>query len=323
MSIVEAAIDIPFRIVAADSLGSAEGRAARAAGVSASEAHAIAQGGRGTHRRILADKLNGSAFAGNAQTNRGHEREPFLLAWASRNVGRVTANIALLGHVTISWLLATPDGLGAGFGVEVKSHDHTWGDRMDIPAEHYDQMQVGMAVTGYERWLYVWEVMGEDGTPTLDAPRHLWVDRDEKRIAKLIREGEKFMMWREAGAPVADDDLPDEVDEALAIIAAADEAIAPLKKAREAALAIVRAHAESTADEHGSKGAGLRGSYTYTKTPKRVLDEKAWAIAEPAAYAKWIASHVIANDTAATALETYSVEEISTRLNTTRTKDAA
>lgn len=321
--ITEATAVQPFRLVADDSLGSEEGRAARAAGITASEAHAIRVGGRASHRRILDDKLNGSTFRGNAHTERGHEREPFLLAWASRNVAPLTANAALLGHPLIPWLLATPDALGDGFGAEAKSHDHGWGDRDDIPAEHYDQMQTGMAVTGFDRWLYIWEVMGEDGTPTLDAPRSRWVPRDEKRIAQIIREGEKFMQWRADGAPIADADLPDEVDEALAIIAEADDAIAPHKKAREAALKIVRAHAEATADEHGSKGAGLRGSYTYSKTPKQVLDEKAWAIAEPATYAKWIAGQAVVNDVAATALENYGVEEISTRLNTTKTKDAA
>lgn len=323
LEIIERPAVLPYRIVAEDSLGSEEGRAARAAGITASEAHAIRVGGRASHRRILDDKLNGSTFRGNAHTNRGHEREPFLLAWASRNIAPLTANAALLGHQVIPWLLATPDALGDGFGAEAKSHDHKWGDRDDIPAEHYDQMQTGMAVTGFDRWLYIWEVMGEDGTPTLDAPRSRWVPRDEKRIAQLIREGEKFMQWRADGAPIADADLPDEVDEALAIIAEADEAIAPHKKAREAALRIVREHAESIADEHGSKGAGLRGSFTYSKIPKRVLDEAAWAIAEPAAYAKWIAAQAVVDDVAAHALKTYGIEETSTRLNTTKTKDAA
>lgn len=323
LEITERPAVLPYRVVAEDSLGSEGGRAARAAGITASEAHAIRVGGRASHRRILDDKLNGSSFRGNAHTYRGHEREPFLLAWANRNIAPLTANAALLGHQVIPWLLATPDALGDGFGAEAKSHDHKWGDRDNIPAEHYDQMQAGMAVTGFDRWLYIWEVMGEDGTPTLDAPRSRWVPRDEKRIAQLIREGEKFMQWRADGAPVADADLPDEVDEALAIIAEADEAIAPHKKAREAALKIVREHAESTADEHGSKGAGLRGSFTYSKTPKRVLDEAAWAIAEPAAYAKWIAAQAVVDDVAAIALETYGIEETSTRLNTTKTKGAS
>ena len=314
---------LTFRIVAADSLGSEEGLAARADGVTASELHTIAQGGRATHTRVLNDKLNGSSFRGNEHTRRGHEREDFLIDWASETVAPCAGNIALLGHLDMQWLLATPDGLGDGFGVEVKSHDHKWGDRDDIPAEHYDQMQGGMAVTGFDRWLYVWEVMGEDGTPTLDEPHFRWVARDEKRIGRLVSEAERFVAWRAAGAPVSDDDLPAEVDEALAIIAEADEAIAPHKKARDGALAVVRKHAEATADEHGAKGAGLRGSFTYSKTPKAVLDEDAWALAEPDTYAEVVAARKAIADQEAAALALYSRVEISSRLNTSKTKDAA
>ncbi|MDR6142072.1 hypothetical protein QE375_001626 [Microbacterium foliorum] len=315
-------LTLAYRVVADDSLGTEKGLSARAGGVTASELHAIAQGGRSTQRRILNDKLNGATFKGNAHTRRGHEREDFLIDWASETVAPCAGNIALLGHGTILWLLATPDGLGDGFGVEVKSHDHKW-DRDDIPAEHYDQMQGGMAVTGFDRWLYVWEVMGEDGTPTLDEPHFLWVPRDEKRIARLTSEAEKFIAWRDAGAPASDDDLPDEVDEALAVIAEADDIIAPHKKAREAALKVVRAHAEATADEHGSKGAGTRGSYTYSVTTKPVLDEDAWALAEPDTYAEWLAARdaIVAQEAAAFAL--YQRDEISSRLNTSKTKDAA
>lgn len=321
-------IDRPLHMVAEDSLGSEEGLAARAAGVTASEIHAIAAGGRGTHRRILADKLNGSTFRGNQHTKRGHEREPFLLAWACAHVALCSANASLFGHPDMPHILATPDGLGFdpvrdAFGVECKSHDYGWGDRDDIPADHYDQMQLGMFVTETRWWLYVWEVMGEDGTPTLDAPSYRWVERDDARIAKLVKEAEAFMAWRAAGAPLADDDLPDDVDDALAVIAAADEAIAPHKKARDAALKIVRAHAEATADEHGSKGAGLRGSFTYSKTTRTVLDEDAWAEAEPQTHGVWLSmqERVEATETAAAAL--YHRDETSSRLNTTATKDAA
>lgn len=321
-------IDRPLQMVAADSLGSEEGLAARAAGVTASELHAIAVGGRGTWRRIRDGKLNGATFHGNQHTKRGHEREPYLLAWACSHVAFLEPNRALFAHPDNPLIMATPDGLGieergGEFGVEVKSHEHTWGDRYDIPAEHYDQMQVGMAVTGIDRWLYVWEVMGEDGTPTLETPRFRWVERDEKRIAKLLKEAEAFLAWRAAGAPVADDDLPEDVDDALAIIAAADEAIAPHKKARDAALKIVRAHAEATADEYGSKGAGLRGSFTYSKTTAPVLDEDAWIEAEPHTHEAWLSMQKRVDAARAAAAALYHRDEISTRLNTEKTKDAA
>lgn len=317
----------PLHAIAEDSLGSEEGLAARAAGVTASEIHAIAAGGRGTHRRILADKLNGSTFRGNAHTRRGHEREPFLLAWVAENVADCVENRALYAHPENPLILATPDGLGADggepFGVEAKSHDHSWGHRDDIPADHYDQMQFGMYVLGFDRWLYVWEVMGDDGTPTLDAPRYRWVARDEKRIAKLVAEAEAFLAWRAAGAPDADADLPDEIDDALATIIEARAAMAEHKKAEADALAVVRRHAERTAGEHGVKGAGHRASFTYTRSTTTLLDEDAWVAAEPATYGEWVEARERLAATEEAAVELYHREKPSTRLLVTETKDPA
>ncbi|MFT4156514.1 MAG: YqaJ viral recombinase family protein [Microbacterium sp.] len=277
-----------MNIVAEDSLGSVEGRAARDAGVTASEIHAIAHGGRKTHTRILQDKLNGRVFTGNDNTRRGHEREAFLVDWASLHVAPCAPNIALIGHPDASWVLATPDALGydsthGAFGVEVKSHGHSWGDRDDIPAEHYDQMQFGMAVTEYDWWLYVWEVMGEDGTPTLEDPRYVWVPRDQPRIDRLIAEAKKFMQWRDAGAPTTDD-LPADIDEALAENARGKALKAAGAAIEAASDKVIRAYALAEADERGAKGAGTRAAYALTKIP--VLDEAAWADAEPETYAE-------------------------------------
>lgn len=307
-------------VVAEDSLGSDEGLAARAAGVTASEIHAIAHGGHGTRRRILADKLNGSTFRGNRHTRRGHEREPFLIDWVHTNVAICFENRALLGNRDHPVILATPDGLGVdgvrgSFGVEAKSHDHTW-TRTDIPAEHYDQVQFGMAVTGYGWWLYVWEVMGEDGTPTLADPRYVWVERDEKRITRLIGEAEKFQAWRDAGAPDTDD-LPADIDDALATWADARARKNAAAAEEAAADKVIRAYAEDAADKHGARGAGTRAHFTLAKSTR--LDEAEWAHHEPESYAEYLdlKARVKAAETAAAAL--YHRE--ATRLTITPTKD--
>lgn len=316
-------VDRPLNIVAEDSLGSEEGRAARDAGVTASEAHKIAHAGRGAQLRILDDKLNGSSFKGNQHTRRGHEREDFLIDWASEHVAMCAANIALIGHPVLRWLLATPDGLGwdlehGPFGVEVKSHDHNWGDRDDIPAEHYDQMQIGMAVTETKWWLYVWEVMGEDGTPTLDDPKFVWVPRDDARIDRLVSELQKFMDWRDAGAPEFDD-LPADIDDALAENVRGKALKAAGAAIEAASDRIIRAYALAEADDHGAKGSGTRASFALTKLP--MLDEAAWADAEPETYAEVVdmRTRVKAAEKAAAAL--YRREQV--RLTITPTKEKA
>lgn len=294
--------------------------AARAEGVTASEVRAIAQGGRGTWRRILNDKLNGSTFRGNAHTRRGHEREAFLIHWADETVGAVRLNGALLGHPAHALHLATPDALGwnsdmGGFGVEVKSHDRGW-TRTDVPREHADQMQWGMHVTGFDQWLYVWEVMGEDGEPTLADPSHLWVPRDDTRIHQLVAEADRFLAWRAEGAPEFDE-ISDELDDAIAASADAKTrrlaAAAEEKVANDTLLSLINRVDGASGD--GYKAAGTRGQVTYSVTFRDVLDEDAWQRAEPESYDEWRDLSARLEEQAANAAELYSRTSISTRLN--------
>jgi hypothetical protein len=296
--------------------------------VTASEVHAIAAGGRSTWRRILTDKLNGRTFKGNATTQRGHTREPFLLAYLREFVDNtIAANARLYVHPEKPQFGATPDGrghLGAPFGVEVKSHGHEWGDRSDIPAEHYDQMQFGMFVLGFDQWLYGWEVMGEDGEPSLENPHHVWVDRDDARIAFLVGQAQAFLDWWEAGAPEADD-LPAEVDDALAAWADARAR----KKAAEAdessAEKIVRAFIDThpEAKTNGLKRAGRAASFVYSVTEREALDLDALATAEPdtAAALEDLKTRVAEAEKAALTL--YHKPVRSSRLVLTPTKEAA
>lgn len=289
---------------------------ARAEGVTASEIHAIAQGGRSTWQRILEDKLNGAKFKGNAQTRRGHEREAYLLSYADRRIANLRPNQALLGAAHAPLHRATPDALGwtperGGFGAEAKSHDFGW-TRTDIPAEHYDQMQFGMWVTGYRWWLYIWEVMGEDGTPTLDDPQHIWVERDDARIAVLGAEADRFIAWRAAGAPDVDGDLPADVDDALADWRAARERKTEAEAEESAAAARIREYAEKTGNK---KGAGSRANFTFAVTTKPELDLEAWAAAEPDTFAEREDMRERLAELDAAALALYSKPKTTTRLN--------
>jgi hypothetical protein len=265
--------------------------AERAKGVCASEVHRIANGGRSTWRRILEDKLNGSTFKGNRHTRRGHRREPVLLGVLKDTVSRtIEPNDRLFSHPEHSRHMATPDAMGSDdrrFGVEVKSHAAGWA-RTDVPPDHYDQCQWGMWVTESPRWLYAWEVMDEDGLPSLDDPAHVWIDRDEKRIAELAAAAEAFLAWWDAGAP-EDDGLPDELDEALAAWVEARARKQAAEADEKAAEAVVRAHIAGVpgAEDKGLKLAGWRAQVAYTVSTRRVLDEAAWRAAEPDGWREW------------------------------------
>lgn len=275
----------------------------RAGGVTASEAHDIANGGRGTHKRIRAEKLAGAGFRGNAHTSRGNEREPFLLQWANDFVSQCFPSSLIFAHPGNLRHMATPDGFGFGatpaesFGVEVKSHDHTWTSG-EIPEDHYDQMQFGMWVTGFDRWLYLWEVMGEDGRPTLEDPQYRWVARDEARIGRLVSEADRFLAWWDAGAP-DHDNLADELDDALADYAhglrLGREAEALKKPSRVTVAAEVARIAEASGDDV-VKLAGTRAALVWKVDTVDVLDKDAWAEGDPEQYAEWEDARIRAAD---------------------------
>lgn len=277
-------------------------------GVTASEIHAIASGSRKTWRRILDDKLNGSTFKGNAATRRGHEREPYILAEARilPDVVTLAASGALFGNVEHPLHRATPDGLGihaqlGEFGAEVKSHHADW--TFDgIPADHFDQMQWGMHVTGLDWWLYAWEVDGQPGI------QHHWVARDDKRIAQLTAQADAFIEWRAAGAPEIDD-IPDDVDDALADYARGLALEAEGKRLKAAARSAIDefAAAQTSAPGDPLRRNGSRAQLFFEPKPDTLtLDEDAWAAAEPGTYAEWVAARAAAAAQEAAALALYT-----------------
>lgn len=206
---------------------------ARGQGVTASEVHAIASGGRAAWAKILDDKLNGRTFKGNAHTRRGHERESILIEFAATIDESIEPNSALWAHKVEPRFRGTPDGIGDGVVAEVKSHAYGY-ELGPIPPEHRSQMQWQMLITGAKRALYVREVMDEDGQGALSDPDWQWVDRDEEHIAWLVSRALEFLAWWYAECP-ATDDLDEETETALAAWVRAKRDLDPIAKAEAAA----------------------------------------------------------------------------------------
>ena len=301
---------------------------ARSSRVTASEINRVASGGRGTWRQILADKLNGAQFRGNADTQRGRDREPALMAYIASFVEpAIKPNSQLFVHPDHSRIGATPDGIGEVRGTrvlaEVKSHRFGW-DRTDVPPQHFDQIQLQLAVCGADRCLYLWESMGEDGSPTLDDPGHVWVGRDEKRIDYLIRQAEEFLAWWDAGAP-SEDDLPDDLDDALARWAEARARKTAADDDEAAAEERIRAYiaAVPSANTEGLKLAGRAASFVYSVKESQVLDEEAWERAQPESYKNWTFFRGMLEARAKTAEQIFYKTKQSTRLTITPSKEKA
>jgi hypothetical protein len=300
---------------------------ARARGVTATDVHALAQGGASTRDRILKDKQNGAAFGGNQHTARGHRREPIIAEWVERKFGIKPNSWLLAGRWNMPYF-ATPDGFGmvverfggGEAGAEIKSHAHGWeAPATIVPAEHYDQCQWGMFVTEVDRWLYVWEVMEADGFAPVQ-PEWLWIERDEERIATLRAEADSFIAWRENGAQRADLDIPAELDEAISahvkarrrkIVAEHDEKAAEVTVRRLIA-------AEPGVELTGTKHSGADGQLVYSvKTEKQTaIDFAAWKKSAPLSFAAYSQEQQRIADREAEAFELYpmTTEKTSTRL---------
>ena len=299
--------------------------AERSSRVTASEIHEIAVGGRSTWRRLLADKLNGSQFQGNADTRRGHEREPMMLAYIAEFVApEIRPNVQLFVHPDNDRIGATPDGIGeladGRVVAEVKSHPYDW-DRETIPPDHYDQVQMQIAVTDACRGLYLWERMGPDGTPTLDEPRYVWVPRDDLRIDWLMRQAREFLAWWDAGAP--GDDLAPDLDDALARWADARMRKRAAEADEDAAGKIIRSHIAKTpgALTDGLRLTGRAAGFVYTVTEAEELDQQVWSERNPRTYNKWLALRRDVDARAQAATRRYHTVARSTRL-TIREKKA-
>jgi hypothetical protein len=293
-------------VIVAEGAPEEEWHEARDEGVTASEIHDIAAGSRKAWRTILDGKLNGSTFRGNAYTKKGHEAEAAMLEQIRGLDDVATAGLsgALFGNRENPLHRATPDGFGlttvaVEFGIEVKWHTDTW-TRDDIPTEHFDQMQWGMHVTGLTLWAYAWTVDGIDGI------QHIWVSRDAKRIEQLVTQANAFIDWRAAGAPEIDD-IPDDVDDGIATYARGLALETEGKKLKTEG----RELSEAWAAEHAKPGeplrrSGSRASIFYEPQPDvEVLDEDAWATAEPELHAEWLALQTRVTETAAQAEKLY------------------
>lgn len=300
----------------------------RGEGVSASNARRACS--RAAWEGLLDEMLNGSTFRGTAATADGHRYEPFILADLAQQRGTtIVENHRVWAQRAERRFMATPDGIEIDGetrrGVEVKTHQHGWLVPPGvIPVDHYDQMQWGMLVLELDEWVYGWTVLDADGEIPLEACPFRVVDRDEERIAELVAGVTAFLDWIDAGAPV------DHLSETLAPLR---DALVAAKANEEAAVAVAKAARErfeqALRDERpsafvaGWSHAGDDGLTVTVARPARrvVLDEAAWAAAEPEKHAEWKAQRDAVAETETAARELYpSVKHAAAALRITKPK---
>lgn len=120
-------------------------------------------------------------FTGNAATNWGLEREPYLLDWA-----KFPQNKYLFASNENERFMATPDGirLDADGMIELCQVKTTGKPMPKIPAHYYRQIQWEMFVMGAVRCYFVVEVH-EDFVPVSLEPQLEIFERNDEVIASL------------------------------------------------------------------------------------------------------------------------------------------
>jgi putative phage-type endonuclease len=109
----------------------------------------------------------------------GHEREPVIAAWVKENFG-AKPNKFMFQSKEHPQFLATPDGLGDGFVVEIKTAKKSL---EEMESTYMKQMQWQMYVMGYDKALFVVE-QHKDLIPM--AITHKWIQRDDEMINNII-----------------------------------------------------------------------------------------------------------------------------------------
>lgn len=198
--------------------------AARRTGVTATEAKKLVMAADATARKavmkyLAAEKLEGSAFAGNHFTVWGQLREPVILGeltsrYGFRECGHLIKAEANPRH------MATPDGWGTDFErgdvlVEIKTstNDKRLGSPKFDKAGYLYQMQWQMYCAGFDRVAYVveqhdndfsrWDSVdrstwGMDCGPAVQDISVEWVDRDQAVIDRMIQYADEFLAYYDA-----------------------------------------------------------------------------------------------------------------------------
>ncbi len=176
--------ELQARIVA-DSRDRVAWMRARSRGITATDVAGLT--GAKSIARAADSKLGGGPrFGGNAYTDHGRRREPEIAAWVAATHGIMPSSALFRAEIEHRHL-ATPDGIAVdGEGrirlAEIKTTNKAF---RGIPRTYLRQVWWQQHVLGAERTLFVWEEH-EDFAPVHDEPRCVWIDRDEREIAKLV-----------------------------------------------------------------------------------------------------------------------------------------
>lgn len=255
---------------------SPEWHAIRAGGTTATDIAKLANGGPAAWAEMKARKRGApGTFHGNAYTEWGKAREPFIAAHVTF-LYDIDPTDRIIQATADPRRLASPDGIGKDRLGEYKTTVNPWEERPDaIPRTYYDQVQWALDVAEYDETVFAWED-NENFTP--GALHHIIVPRDKKRLVILRDTFERFQDYLAADEQVAEWD---------AAIAEAYQAKLRLDEAQAGYDALMQGIRDRAGEREFSAKSPF-GSLSYaTPKPREAFDSTAFKAAHPALAAEF------------------------------------
>lgn len=246
--------------------------AARAAGVSASDMQVLGRDTLAAFESVKRKKQGLDAFAGNAYTEWGKEREPAIAAHVAFMHDIEPTDRICVSDDDSRWI-ASPDGIGAMLG-EYKTTGTDWATLPEaIPAHYYDQVQWAQFVTGIHETVFAWEVrLGTPGSFVPGALKMITVPHDPERVAELVDIAERFWEYLQT------EQEPGEYDDLLVAYTLADNAV----KEASAELAEIKLKIRERAGDSDLAVKSQFGSISLSMPkPRETFDTTAFKKAHP------------------------------------------
>lgn len=137
------------------------------------------------NKKTLIELNNGEANI-NSFMNHGNDREPIIVGWAASNFGAIGNDF--LFHGSNLQHLATPDGLGEDFVVEIKT---SLKPLKSIKQGYMNQIQWQMHVMGVQKSLFIVEQHENFNPISID---YEWVEIDLERIQIIKKHVDSFLL---------------------------------------------------------------------------------------------------------------------------------
>lgn len=144
-------------------------------------------------RLVIVEKLHGVTTIPNVYMDYGHDREPAIAEMVFEKYA-IPHNTWLYASAENPKHLATPDGVGVKMLAEIKTSTKPLPNT--TPRNYRDQILWQLHVMDFRRAVLAWEEHF-NGIPVDLEPTYRIIERDDTRIAELVKEANELLAYIE------------------------------------------------------------------------------------------------------------------------------